>query len=65
MSNVKIFSQTSNTPYTRHRYKFVYSNGTYKVFDHYEDVQMEWMQVPFDMLGTIEVLDKKDSKGFG
>jgi hypothetical protein len=59
------FTQTSNIPYERHRYKFVYSNGKYKIFDHYEDVQMEWMQAPLDMLGIVEVLDKKESKGFG
>jgi hypothetical protein len=60
----KIFTQTSNFPYTRHQYKFVYSNNDYKIFDSYEDVEMEWMQTPFDMLGIIEVLDKKPSKGF-
>jgi len=26
---------------------------------------MEWMQAPLDMLGIVEVLDKKESKGFG
>jgi hypothetical protein len=61
----KLFTQTSNIPYERHRYKFVYSNGEYKIFDHYEDVQLEWMQAPLDMLGIVEVLDKKESKGFG
>jgi hypothetical protein len=46
-------------------YKFVYADGTHKIFDYYIDVQMEWMQAPLDMLGIVEVLDKKESKGFG
>jgi hypothetical protein len=58
------FTQTCNKPYDRHRYKFVYGNGEYKIFEHYEEVQLEWMQAPFDMLGIIEILDKS-SKGFG
>ena len=61
----KPFTQTSNLLYERHKYKFVYSDGTHKIFDHYEDIQMEWMTIPFERLGIIEVLDKKDSKGFG
>lgn len=61
----KPFSQTSNLLYERHKYKFVYSNGKYKIFDHYEDVYMEWMQAPLEMLEHVEVLDRKESKGFG
>jgi hypothetical protein len=58
------FTQTCNKLYDRHLYKFVYANGEYKIFDNYMDVQLEWMQAPFDMLGIIEILDKS-SKGFG
>jgi len=29
-------------PYLRHHYKVVYDDGTYQVFDHYEDVQLLW-----------------------
>ena len=61
----KPFTQTSNLPYERHKYKFVYSDGAYKIFDHYEDIQIEWMTIPSERLGIIEVLDKKHSKGFG
>jgi len=60
----KIFTQTSDLPYDRHNYKFVYTDGSYKVFDCYEQAQMEWFQSPIEMLGLIEVLDKKESKGF-
>jgi len=65
MSNIKTFTQTSDIPYDKHLYKFVYANGTHKIFDYYIDVQMEWMQAPLESLGIIEVLDKKQSKGFG
>ena len=61
----KPFTQTSDLPYERHRYKFVYSDGTYKIFEYYTDAQMEWMQAPLESLDIIEVLDKKESKGFG
>lgn len=60
----KPFTQTSNLLYDKHNYKFVYSDGTYKIFECYEEAQMEWMQAPLEMLGLIEVLDKKESKGF-
>ena len=56
---VKSFTQTSSISYDRHRYKFVYSDGSYKIFDHYEDIQLEWFQISLDRLGIIEVLDKK------
>lgn len=64
----KIFTQTSNLPYDRHQYKFIYSDGTHKIFEHYEDVQMEWFQAPLESLGIVEVLDRKSKnqvKGFG
>ena len=62
--SIKVFTQTSNIPYERHRYKFNYANGTYKIFEYYIDAEMEWMQAPFETLGTIEVLDKKNEKIF-
>lgn len=62
---IKPFTQTSDVPYERHQYKFNYADGSYKIFDYYIDVQMEWMQAPLETLGIVEVLDKKQSKGFG
>jgi hypothetical protein len=63
------FSQTSNGPYDRHDYKLVYSNGQYKVFSDYMELQATWFQTPSQFLGHVEVLDKKEekkiTKGFG
>lgn len=62
---VKTFKQTSDEPYLRHHYKLVYSDGTYQVFDNYEDVQVLWFHRGGNFLSHIEVLDKKTkSKGF-
>lgn len=60
----KHFTQTSDLPYDKHDYKFVYADGSYKIFDCYEEAQMEWFQSPLETLGLIEVVDKKVSKGF-
>jgi hypothetical protein len=58
------FKQTSNKSYDRHDYKVVYNDGTYQVFDNYEDVQLLWWNRSGNFLSHIEVLDKKKSKGF-
>lgn len=62
---IKIFKQTSDEPYLRHHYKVVYSDGTYQVFDNYEDVQVLWFHRGGNFLSHIEVLDiKEKNKGF-
>jgi hypothetical protein len=62
---VKSFKQHCDKPYLRHHYKVVYSDGTYQVFDNYEDVQVLWFQRNGNFLSHIEVLDiKQKSKGF-
>jgi hypothetical protein len=61
---MKIFQQTSNEPYLRHDYKVVYDDGTYQVFDNYEDVQLLWWNRNGNFLSHIEVLDRKEAKGF-
>jgi hypothetical protein len=58
------FKQTCDKPYVRHDYKVVYNDGTYQVFDNYEDVQLLWWNRSGNFLSHIEVLDKKQSKGF-
>jgi len=64
----EFFKQTSDEPYIRHDYRVVYKNSNSIVFDNYEDVQVTWFQTPHQLLGHIEVLDKKKektkSKGF-
>jgi hypothetical protein len=62
---MKIFQQTSDEPYLRHDYKVVYDDGTYQVFDNYEDVQLLWWNRTGNFLSHIEVIDRKqEAKGF-
>jgi len=58
------FKQTSDEPYDRHQYKFVYSNDQSIICDSWEQVQHEWFTTPALFKSHIEVLDKKQkSKG--
>ena len=58
------FAQTSDEPYDRHQYRFVYSNNQSIVLDSWEQVQSEWFTTPALFKSHIEVLDKKQkSKG--
>jgi len=61
----EIFKQTSDKPYDRHHYKLVYSNGQEVIYDNYQDAQESWWNTPSDFVSHIEILDKKDKKGFG
>ena len=58
------FKQTCDKPYVRHDYKLVFEDGTESIFDNYEDAQVFWFQRSGKFLSHIEVLDKKQSKGF-
>lgn len=58
------FTQTSNKPYDKHHYKLVYSNQQEVIFENYADVQAAWFQTPSDFVSHIEVIDKKEVKGF-
>lgn len=52
-------------PYDRHHYKVVFDDGTYQVFDNYEDAKSLWWNRSGNFLSHIEVLDiKKKAKGF-
>ena len=58
------FKQTSDEPYDRHQYKFVYSNDQSVIFDSWEQAQHEWFTTSALFKSHIEVLDKKQkSKG--
>ena len=61
----KWFTQTSDEPYDRHNYRFVYSNGLSKIFDSWEKVQREWFTTPPLLASHIEVLDDKTKKSNG
>jgi hypothetical protein len=58
----KWFSQTSDEPYDRHHYRFVYSDGQSKIFESYERAQQEWFNLPTVFKSHIEVLDIKNKK---
>jgi hypothetical protein len=58
----KWFAQTSDTPYDRHHYRFVYSDGQSKIFEGYERAQEEWFNLPTVFKSHIEVLDIKNKK---
>lgn len=62
----RIFKQTCDKPYDRHRYKLIYSDGKEVIFDNYMDIQACWFQTPSQFLSHVEVLDisQKKKKGF-
>jgi hypothetical protein len=64
MSGLETFKQTSDVPYDRHDYKLIFEDGKEVIFDNYEDVQLFWFQRGGNFLSHIEVLDKKQKKGF-
>ena len=53
----RYFTQTSDGPYMRHRYKLVDMHGDFVIFDNWEDAQMMWWNTPSQFLSHIEVLD--------
>ena len=65
------FDQTSDEPYDRHHYEFVYSNGQYLIFETWEEVRSEWFNTPPHFKSHVNVIDridlpkkKKSSGGF-
>lgn len=63
-SDPQYFKQTSNKPYDRHDYKVIKSTGEYVVVESWEEAQSIWWNSPPHFLSHIEVLDKKEAKGF-
>lgn len=60
------FTQTSDLPYERHKYKLYLKDGNPIMFDNWEDAKIYWFEKSsFGNLDCFEVLDKsKKSKGF-
>ena len=63
------FTDTSDEPYDRHHYEFVYSNGESRVFNSWEETRYEWFSISSRFKSHINILDlnpkrKKSSKGF-
>jgi len=68
-SDPRYFTDTSDEPYDRHQYEFVYSNGQHRIFDSWEEARSAWFNMPSKLKSHINVLDrqqknKKTTKGF-
>jgi hypothetical protein len=62
----RYFTQTSDEPYDRHRYKLVFNNKKAVEFDDWESVHHYWFEwVMTGQVSHIEVLDKVVSKPEG
>ena len=61
-SDPRYFTDTSDEPYDRHQYEFVYSNGQLRVFDSWEETRSEWFNIPSQFKSHIKVLDQKQNK---
>jgi len=62
-SDPRYFTLSSNDLYDRHDYKIVSKTGESVVVDNWETAQMTWFQKNV-FLSHIEVLDRKERKGF-
>ena len=58
------FTQTSDAPYDRHRYKIWCKDGSVKVVSSWEEAQTAWWNY-HQFIKTIEVIDaKQQPRGF-
>ena len=58
------FTETSSEPYDRHHYKVTKTNGMSLTVESWEEAQSIWWNTPTSFLSHIDVLDKKEVKGF-
>lgn len=63
-SDPQYFEVTSNHHYDRHRYKIVDIHGDFVIVNDWEEARYLWWSTPSQFLSHIEVLDKKQAKGF-
>ena len=61
----KFFEATSDGLYDRHHYKLILSSGKSVEVDDYQTVRETWFNTPKQFLSHVEVVDAKQSKGFG
>ena len=59
------FTQTSEEPYNRHRYKVVDAKGDFVIVNGWEEAHQIWWNTPSQFLSHIEVLDQIDKKAKG
>ncbi len=58
------FTQTSNAPYDRHRYKIICKDNSVKIVSSWEEAQTAWWNYP-QYISIIEVIDEKQPKPQG
>jgi len=63
-SDPQYFTETSDLSYDRHHYKVFYHDGETKVVESWEEAQLIWWNTAPQLLSHIEILDKKEVKGF-
>ena len=59
------FTETSDGDYGRHHYKITKTNGDSLTVKSWEEAQSIWWNTAPSFLSHIDVLDKKEVKGFG
>ena len=63
-SDPMFFTETSSEPYDRHHYKITKTNGDSLTVKSWEEAQAIWWTTPSSVLSYIDVIDKKEVKGF-
>ena len=63
-SDPLFFRETSSEPYDRHHYKVTKTNGDSLTVESWGEAQSIWWNTPSSFLSHIDVLDKKEAKGF-
>ena len=56
------FAQTSEKPYDRHNYRFIFRNGESIILNSYDLVMEKWFTTPAMFKSHVEVLDKPNKK---
>ena len=56
------FAQTSDKPYDRHNYRFIFRNGESIILNSYDQAREQWFNTPPLFKSHIEVLDKPNKK---
>ena len=63
-SDPLFFTESSSEPYDRHHYQVIKTDGKSLTVESWEEAQSIWWNTPSSFLSHIDVLDKKEVKGF-
>jgi len=64
-SDPLFFTESSSEPYDRHHYKVIKTDGMSLTVESWGEAQSIWWNTPSSFLSHIDVIDKKEVKGFG